>query len=71
MFKDNLGTIGADKVTVPGYYYKVLYSEKKKILIGLRLPDKSATTPLKQYIVKVDEIGKESGLISFSDWMIK
>lgn len=25
IFKDNLGTIGTDKVTVPGYYYKVLY----------------------------------------------
>lgn len=53
IFKDNHGTIGSDKVTVPGYYYKVLYSEKKKIMIGLILPNESGTTPLSQYIVKV------------------
>jgi len=66
IFKDNIGTIGANKVTVPGYYYKVLYSEKKKIMIGLILPNKSGSTPLSQYVVKVDEIEKETGIDFFS-----
>lgn len=42
---DDLGTIGSDKVTVPGYYYKVLCSPKKQIMIGLILHNKSGTTP--------------------------
>lgn len=43
IFKDNIGTIGGDKVTVPGYYYKVLYSESKKIMLGLILPNASSS----------------------------
>jgi endonuclease G len=46
IFKDNIGTIGADKVTIPGYYYKVLYSERKKIMIGLSLPNASSSKSL-------------------------
>jgi len=70
IFKDNLGTNGPDKVTVPGYYYKVLYSPKKKIMIGLILHNKSGTTPLSQYVVTVDEIEKETGIDFFQDWTI-
>ena len=66
IFKDNIGSIGIDQVTVPGYYYKVLYSEKKQIMIGLILPNKSGTTPLSQYVVPVDEIEKETGIDFFS-----
>ena len=66
IFKDNLGTIGADKVTVPGYYYKVLYSEKKKIMIGLILPNASSSKSLDQFVVTVDEIEKETGIDFFS-----
>ena len=65
IFHDNLGYIGPDKVTVPGYYYKVLYSEKKQIMIGLILPNKSGATPLSQYVVTVDEIEKETGIDFF------
>ena len=66
IFNDNLGTIGADKVTVPGYYYKVLYSEKKKIMIGLILPNASSQKSLDQFVVTVDEIEKETGIDFFS-----
>ena len=66
IFKDNLGTIGSDQVTVPGYYYKVLYSEKKKIMIGLILPNASSSKSLDQFVVTVDEIEKETGIDFFS-----
>lgn len=65
IFKDNLGSIGADKVTVPGYYYKVLYSEKKKIMLGLILPNASSTKSLDQFVVPVDEIEAQTGIDFF------
>jgi endonuclease G len=65
IFKDNLGSIGDDKVTVPGYYYKVLYSEKQKIMIGLILPNASASKSLDQFVVPVDEIETQTGIDFF------
>lgn len=66
IFKDNLGSIGADGVTVPGYYYKVLYSEQKQIMIGLILPNHSGTKPLTKYVIKVDSIESLTGIDFFS-----
>lgn len=65
IFKDNIGTIGADNVTVPGYYYKVLYSEKKKIMIGLILPNASSSKSLDQFVVTVDQIEEKTGIDFF------
>lgn len=65
IFKGNIGSIGADEVTVPGYYYKVLYSEKKKIMIGLILPNASSSKSLDQFVVPVDEIEAQTGIDFF------
>lgn len=66
IFEDNIGTIGADKVTVPGYYYKVLYSESKKIMLGLILPNASSSKSLEQFVVTVDQIEQKTGINFFS-----
>jgi endonuclease G len=66
IFEDNIGTIGADKVTVPGYYYKVLYSESKKIMLGLILPNASSSKSLEQFVVTVDQIEQKTGIDFFS-----
>lgn len=65
IFKDNIGSIGADNVTIPGYYYKVLYTEQKKIMIGLILPNASSSKSLDQFVVPVDEIEAETGIDFF------
>lgn len=65
IFKDNIGTIGVDKVTVPGYYYKVLYSESKKIMLGLILPNASSSKSLEQFVVPVDQIEQQTGVDFF------
>lgn len=62
VFKDNLGIIGINEVTVPGYYYKVLYSEKRQIMIGLLLKNQSSSLPLEQFVVKVDSIENLTGI---------
>lgn len=64
IFRDNKGTIGEDKVTVPGYYYKVLFDGKDK-MIGLILPNASSSSKLEQFVVTVDEIEKETGVDFF------
>jgi endonuclease G len=65
IFKDNISSIGANKVTVPGYYYKVLFNGKDK-MIGLILPNASSSKSLIQFVVKVDEIEQKTGIDFFS-----
>lgn len=64
IFKDNKGKIGQEEVTVPGYYYKVLFDGKDK-MIGLILPNASSSSKLDQFVVTVDEIEKETGVDFF------
>ncbi|OGJ05449.1 hypothetical protein A2467_02285 [Candidatus Nomurabacteria bacterium RIFOXYC2_FULL_36_8] len=66
IFKDNIGVIGEDKVTVPGYYYKVLFDGNNK-MIGLILPNASSSKSLDQFAVAVDEIEKQTGIDFFSE----
>ncbi|HHB77825.1 MAG TPA: DNA/RNA non-specific endonuclease [Saprospiraceae bacterium] len=68
IFKDNLGTIGrANKVTVPGYYYKVLLDiegpEKKGI--GFIIPNAVSNQPLTAYVKTIDEVEEMTGIDFF------
>lgn len=65
IFKDNVGEIGSNQVTVPGYYYKVLYSEKSQIMIGLVLKNEASSKNLEQFVVVVDSIEKLTGIDFF------
>jgi len=64
IFANNIGVIGENKVTVPGSYYKVIYSVKNG-MIGLVLPNQSSTLKLNQFVVKVDDIEKQTGIDFF------
>lgn len=66
IFKDNLGEIGADKVTVPGYYYKVLFDGKDK-MIGFILPNAKGTNTIDSYAVSVDNIESQTGIDFFPE----
>ena len=39
VFIENIGAIGANKVTIPGFYYKVLYSPKRSKMQAFLLPN--------------------------------
>lgn len=65
IFKDDLDTIGPDSVTVPGYFYKICYSEKTG-MIGLILPNASSSLSLDHFVATVDEIEKKTGIDFFS-----
>lgn len=66
IFKDNLGEIGTDKVTVPGYYYKVLFDGKDR-MIGFVLPNAKGTNPIEFYAVSIDSIEDLTGIDFFPE----
>ena len=65
IFKDNIGTVGSNKVTVPGYFYKVIYAPSKQAMIGFVLPQVKVDKELKDCVVKVDRIEEETGIDFF------
>jgi len=67
VFKDNLGVIGANNVTIPGYYYKVIFDptkEKKMIAFLLRNSEKSQV--LEKTVVTTDSIESLTGINFFA-----
>ena len=59
-----IDTIGINKVSVPGFYYKVLLHESKEgyDAIAFLLPNQAGTLELFQYAISVDELEKISGI---------
>jgi endonuclease G len=67
LFKDNIGTIGTDKVTVPGYYYKVIYDPTDiKKMIAFIMPNAKMEKSIDNYVVTVDEVEQKTGIDFFS-----
>ncbi len=64
--RTDLPRIGANRVAVPGYYYKVLlvYGQEKKA-IGFILPNKKGEFPLPSYAVTVDDVEILTGIDFF------
>ncbi len=62
IFKDNLGSIGANNVTVPGYYYKVVYAPNSDKMIAFIMPNQKIKDPLDTYIQSVDSVEMLTGI---------
>jgi endonuclease G len=56
ILSSNIGHIGSSSVTIPKYYYKIIYSPKNKKMIGFKMPNEKISDNLKEYVVKVDVI---------------
>ena len=65
VFKNIKGSIGLNKVTVPGLYYKVVYVPSKGKMIGLLLPNEKGTKALPDYCVTVDSLELLTGIDFF------
>ncbi|MBC6401316.1 MAG: DNA/RNA non-specific endonuclease [Ekhidna sp.] len=65
VFRDNPGVIGSNRVTIPGYYFKVIYSDRNKEMIGFVLPNRKVESNLKSYVKAVDFIEEQTGLDFF------
>ena len=60
-------TIGANKVTVPTHYYKVIFDlTPPRKMIGFILPNEGSDRPLEDFAVTVDVVEKATGLDFFS-----
>lgn len=67
VFHDNLGVIGENKVTIPGYYYKVIYSPISQKMIGFVIPNKGTDEALDSFVMKVDFIEAMTNIDFFFD----
>ena len=60
-------TIGANQVTVPTHYYKVIFDlTPPQKMIGFILPNEGSDRPLEDFAVTVDVVEKATGLDFFS-----
>ena len=67
VFVNNLGTIGSNEVTIPGYFYKVIlrFDGDSPQTIGFLLPHANSYGNIKDYIVPVNAIETMTGLDFF------
>jgi endonuclease G len=56
VFSNNLGEIGSNHVTIPAYFYKIIYSEENNKMIGFIIPNKKNSSELKDLAYSVDSI---------------
>lgn len=64
---ENLGSIGGNKVTIPSKYYKVIYSPKKKSMVGFLLSNRGSLSELKSFVVSIDSIESITGIDFFHE----
>lgn len=69
VFANNLGSIGENEVTIPGYFYKVLlrFDGSKPQTIAFLLPQVNAIGELDDYIVTVNTVESITGLDFFPE----
>ena len=68
VLQEGLPTIGANKVSVPKYYYKVILDNtgKDKKAIGFLMANEASKGELTAFAVPVDRIEKETGIDFFN-----
>ncbi len=66
IFLENPPTIGKNKISVPAYFYKVIYSPQHQKMIAFLLENKKLTQDLNFFIVPVDLIEEYTNLDLFS-----
>ena len=66
IFKDDLGKIGENEVTIPGYYYKVIFDPTgTQKMIGFIMPNAKMSNEIDFYAVSVDKVEQETGIDFF------
>lgn len=67
VLKDNLKTIGSDKVAVPNYFYKIILdnTEPEIKAIAFLMPHKDSEKGLYKFVVSIDEIEELTGIDFF------
>lgn len=63
----SLSKIGSSGVSVPNYFYKIIFDPSESKMIGFVMPNKKITLELQNYIKTIDEIEKLTGIDFFYD----
>ena len=53
---NNFNKIGANQVSVPNQFYKIIYIPSDSKMIAFLMPNKKIEGPLKKYVVSVDKV---------------
>lgn len=64
---DSMQVIGANKVAVPTYYYKVVYSPAENNMIAFLMPNEKIVDPIVNYATTIDQIEDLTDIDFFSD----
>lgn len=67
VFKNNKGTIGTNNVTIPGFFFKVIYAPLNNKMIGFILPNEKGTKNIEKYAVTVDSVENITNLNIFPE----
>jgi endonuclease G len=67
VLRKGLPTIGANRVSIPEYYYKVILDYRDPVVkgIGFIMPNMTSTVPLQAYAVSIDSVEVLTGLDFF------
>ncbi len=65
ILSDPIGSIGANGVTVPSKYYKVVYAPNSQKMIAFVMPNEALQNPISSYAVSVDYVEKVTGIDFF------
>ena len=57
--------IGSNQVSIPKYYYKVVYAPEQQKMIAFILPNQKSSEPLQSFVVAVDELEQRTGIDFF------
>lgn len=63
----SLNKIGGNRVSVPDYFYKIIFDTHDCKMIGFVMPNKKITHELESYIKTIDEIENLTGIDFFYD----
>ena len=56
IFSDNLGFIGENRVAIPAYFYKIIFSRKNSKVVGFIIPNKESKSNLIDFVHSIDSI---------------
>ncbi len=67
VFLNNLGSIGKDSITIPGYFYKVLLRKEgnKFYSMAIMMPQLGATDNFRAYVIPVNALESITGIDFF------
>ncbi|WBX73414.1 DNA/RNA non-specific endonuclease [Tenacibaculum pacificus] len=67
ILKDDLRTIGRDKVSIPTEFYKIIldYTGPEVKAIAFLIPHKKSTKPLYDYVISIDDLEEKTGIDFF------